>query len=299
MTRMPLVQQKLIEFLKEDKLDLSNNPDEVVSLGAAKQGAILLGNVKSDMILLDVIALDLGIETVGGIFTPIIERNSSIPVTRSQIFSTAYDNQTSVNISIFQGNRSMVSENHPLGSFELIGIKPQPRNVPKIKVEFDVDANGILTVNAFDEETGKKQELKVSFNLSDDQINKMKNEAEKFKQEDESRKKFIEKTITLDSLVYQSRKQMEESHKDNEIYDRLNEVLSKAESLVKENNREKEDEIDSITSEITKVMEEYLKFKHSQGKTEGNASESEPSSTDESNAESKDSNIENEEKGSK
>lgn len=296
---MPLVQQKLIEFLKEDKLDLSNNPDEVVSLGAAKQGAILLGNVKSDMILLDVIALDLGIETVGGIFTPIIERNSSIPVTRSQIFSTAYDNQTSVNISIFQGNRSMVSENHPLGSFELIGIKPQPRNVPKIKVEFDVDANGILTVNAFDEETGKKQELKVSFNLSDDQINKMKNEAEKFKQEDESRKKFIEKTITLDSLVYQSRKQMEESHKDNEIYDRLNEVLSKAESLVKENNREKEDEIDSITSEITKVMEEYLKFKHSQGKTEGNASESEPSSTDESNAESKDSNIENEEKGSK
>jgi len=198
------------------------NPDEVVAIGASIQGGILSGdeNLK-DILLLDVTPLSLGIETLGGVMTKLIERNTTIPVKKSQIFSTAADNQTAVSINVLQGERDMAAQNRTLGRFDLVGIPPAPRGLPQIEVAFDIDANGILHVSAVDKGTGKKQQIKIdkSGALSEDEIEKMVKEAEEHAQEDQKFKELVELRNHLDTMIFSTEKSLKEygdKLKDNE-----------------------------------------------------------------------------------
>jgi len=188
------------------------NPDEVVAVGAAVQAGVLGGEVK-DVLLLDVTPLSLGIETLGGVFTKLIERNTTIPTRKSEIFSTAADNQTSVEIHVLQGERPMARDNRTLGKFHLVGIPPAPRGVPQIEVTFDIDANGIVNVSAKDLGTGKEQKITItsSSGLSKDDINKMVKEAESHADEDKRKREEIEARNRADSLVYQTEKMLNEN----------------------------------------------------------------------------------------
>lgn len=211
MTRMPLVIQKVKEiFGKEPHRGI--NPDEVVALGAAIQGGVLQGDIK-DILLLDVTPLTLGIETMGGVSTPIIERNTTIPTSKSQVFSTAADNQTSVEVHVLQGERSMAADNKSLGRFILDGIPPSPRGVPQIEVSFDLDANGILHVKATDKASGKEQKITIqgSSGLTDEEIKKMQEDAEKFAEEDKLKKEAVETKNNAESLVFQTEKTLKEA----------------------------------------------------------------------------------------
>ncbi|NCF75136.1 MAG: molecular chaperone DnaK [Xanthomonadaceae bacterium] len=210
MTRMPLVQQTVEKFFNK-KPNITVNPDEVVALGAAVQAGILQGDVK-DVLLLDVTPLTLGIETLGGVATPLIEKNTTIPASKSQIFSTAADNQTSVEINVVQGERPMAQDNKGLGRFILSGIPPAPRGVPQIEVSFDIDANGILNVKAKDKATGKEQSITItaSSGLSKEEIEKMKKEAESHAEEDSKKKEIIEVKNNANSIVFQSEKTLKE-----------------------------------------------------------------------------------------
>lgn len=212
-TRIPKVQERVKDFIGKD-LNKSVNPDEVVAVGAAIQGGVLKGDVK-DVLLLDVTPLSLGIETAGGIATKIVERGVTIPTKKTQIFSTYEDNQPAVSINVLQGERELARDNKSLGRFDLTGIPAAPRGVPQIEVTFDIDANGILTVSAKDKTTGKSQEIKISGSsgLSDSEIEKMVKEAELHKEEDAKKKELIELRNQADSLVYQTKKSLEE-HKD-------------------------------------------------------------------------------------
>ncbi len=205
-TRIPAVQDAVKEFTGKD-LTKGVNPDEVVAMGAAIQAGVLTGEVK-DVLLLDVTPLTLGIETLGGVATPLIERNTTIPTRKSQIFSTAADGQTSVEIHVVQGERQMAADNKTLGRFTLSGIAPAPRGVPQIEVTFDIDANGIVNVSAKDKGTGKEANITItaSTNLTDDEIEKAVNEAKKFEEEDKKRKEAIEVKNNADQIVYQNRK---------------------------------------------------------------------------------------------
>ncbi len=205
-TRVPLVQEKVKAYFGKE-LNKSVNPDEVVAIGAAIQGGVLTGDVK-DVLLLDVTPLSLGIETLGGVTTKIIEKGTTIPVKKSQIFSTAEDNQPAVTIHVVQGEREFAKDNKSLGMFELTGIPPAPRGVPQIEVTFDIDANGILTVSATDKATGKSQEIKItgSSGLSEEEIQRMVADAEAHKAEDEARKALVELKNKADALVHQTKK---------------------------------------------------------------------------------------------
>lgn len=211
MTRMPLVQQKVKEFFGKDP-NLSVNPDEVVAMGAAVQAGVLQGDVK-DVLLLDVTPLTLGLETLGGVATPLIERNTTIPTSKSQIFSTAADGQTSVEIHVVQGERPMANDNKSLGRFILDGIPSAPRGVPQVEVKFDLDANGILNVSATDKATNKQQKITItaSSGLSKEEIENMKKEAEAHAEEDNKKKEEVEIVNQAEAVIFSTEKMIKES----------------------------------------------------------------------------------------
>ncbi|MEN9717241.1 MAG: molecular chaperone DnaK, partial [Pseudomonadota bacterium] len=211
MTRMPKVREAVKEFFGKEP-HTGVNPDEVVAMGAAIQAGVLQGDVK-DVLLLDVTPLSLGIETLGGVFTRMIDRNTTIPTKKSQVFSTAEDNQQAVTIRVFQGEREMASDNKMLGQFDLVGIPAARRGVPQIEVTFDIDANGIVNVSAKDKGTGKEQQIKIqaSGGLSDNDIEQMVRDAEKFAEEDKQRREAAEAKNNADSLVHATERQLEEN----------------------------------------------------------------------------------------
>ncbi|MFQ5918028.1 MAG: Hsp70 family protein, partial [Candidatus Binatia bacterium] len=210
MTRMPAVQERVKKIFGKDP-NKGVNPDEVVAVGAAIQAAVLIGEVK-DVLLLDVTPLTLGIETLGGVATKLIERNTTIPTRKSQTFSTAQDNQTAVSIRVLQGEREMAADNKLLGQFDLVGIPPAPRGMPQIEVTFDIDANGIVHVSAKDLGTGKEQSIKItaSSGLSEDEIKQMVKDAETHAAEDKKHKEVVEARNHLDALIYSTEKSLKD-----------------------------------------------------------------------------------------
>ena len=251
-TRVPLVQEEVKKFFGKE-LNKSVNPDEVVALGAAIQGGVLAGDVK-DVLLLDVTPLSLGIETLGGVTTKIIEKGTTIPAKKSQIFSTAEDNQPAVSIHVLQGEREFAKDNKSLGMFELQGIPPAPRGVPQIEVTFDIDANGILTVSAVDKGTGKSQEIKItgSSGLSEEEIQKMVQDAEAHKAEDEARKALVETKNQADALIHQTRKSLDELGDNFDAGEKaaIEASITELETLLKDDNATKE-QIDAKVKELT------------------------------------------------
>ncbi len=229
-TRIPKVQERVKTFINKE-LNKSVNPDEVVAVGASIQGGVLKGDVK-DVLLLDVTPLSLGIETLGGVMTKVIDRGTTIPAKKSQVFSTAEDNQPAVSIMVLQGERELARDNKSLGKFDLQGIAPAPRGVPQIEVTFDIDANGILTVSAQDKNTGKSQEIKISGSsgLSDSEIEKMVKDAELHKEEDARKKEVIEARNHADSLAHQTQKNLDE-HKTNLNENDANEIQNAINAL--------------------------------------------------------------------
>ncbi|BDQ29637.1 molecular chaperone DnaK [Helicobacter ailurogastricus] len=242
-TRIPKVQERVKGFINKD-LNKSVNPDEVVAVGASIQAGVLKGDVK-DVLLLDVIPLSLGIETLGGVMTKVIEKGTTIPAKKAQVFSTAEDNQPAVSILVLQGEREFAKDNKSLGKFDLTGIAPAPRGVPQIEVTFDIDANGILTVSAKDKNTGKSQEIKItgSSGLSDSEIDKMVKDAELHKEEDARRKAVVEAKNQAESLAHQTKKNLEE-HKANlepSEVEKIQKALSDLEATLKNENANKEE----------------------------------------------------------
>ncbi|EPZ67784.1 molecular chaperone DnaK [Helicobacter pylori UM038] len=229
-TRIPKVQERVKAFINKE-LNKSVNPDEVVAVGASIQGGVLKGDVK-DVLLLDVTPLSLGIETLGGVMTKVIDRGTTIPAKKSQVFSTAEDNQPAVSIMVLQGERELARDNKSLGKFDLQGIAPAPRGVPQIEVTFDIDANGILTVSAQDKNTGKSQEIKISGSsgLSDSEIEKMVKDAELHKEEDARKKEVIEARNHADNLAHQTQKSLDE-HKTNLNENDANEIQNAINAL--------------------------------------------------------------------
>lgn len=240
-TRVPLVQEEVKKAFGKE-LNKSVNPDEVVAIGAAIQGAVIKGDVK-DVLLLDVTPLSLGIETLGGVMTKVIEKGTTIPVKKNQVFSTAEDNQSAVTIHVLQGEREFARDNKSLGQFNLEGIPAAPRGVPQIEVEFDIDANGILTVSAKDKATGKAQNITISGSsgLSEDEINNMVKDAELHKEEDKKRKEAVEARNSADALVHQTEKSLAELGEKVPAEDRANieAALNELKATLKDENADK------------------------------------------------------------
>jgi len=273
-TRMPIV-QKFVEEHVGKKVERGIDPMECVALGAAIQGAVLSGEVK-DILLLDVTPLTLGIETLGGVRTPLIERNTTIPVKKSEIFSTAADGQTSVEVHVLQGERPMAADNVSLGKFILDGIPPAPRGVPQIEVTFDIDANGILHVTAKDRGTGKEQSIRIeaSSKLSKDEVEKYVNEAQKYADADKKRKEEIESKNELDAAIYQTEKTLKEHGDKISQNDRLEieRALGEARDAVKSNEIDKIKKAkESLLKATYKVAEEIYKKNSPSGSAESGA----------------------------
>jgi molecular chaperone DnaK len=252
MTRMPRVRERVKEFFGREP-HTGVNPDEVVAMGAAIQAGVLQGDVK-DVLLLDVTPLSLGIETLGGVFTRMIDRNTTIPTKKSQVFSTAEDNQNAVTIRVFQGEREMAADNKILGQFDLVGIPPAPRGVPQIEVTFDIDANGIVNVSAKDKGTGKEQQIRIqaSGGLADSDIEKMVREAEQFAEEDKKRRGAAEAKNNAESLIHSTEKQLAE-HGDKvsaDIKSEIEKALAEAKTAVESGDA---DEMQQKTSALTQA----------------------------------------------
>ena len=254
-TRIPAIQEAVKTFFNKEP-NKGVNPDEVVAVGAAIQGGVLAGDVK-DVVLLDVTPLSLGIETLGGVFTKLIERNTTIPTSKSQVFSTAADNQTSVDVHVLQGEREMAANNRSLGRFVLEGIPSAPRGVPQIEVAFDIDANGILNVNAKDKGTGKEQKITItaSSGLSEDEIEKMKKDAEENEAEDKKKRELIDAKNQADSLVYSTEKLLKDSG-DKVSEETRNKVQTAVDELKKHVNSENLEELKTETETCQKVVHE-------------------------------------------
>ena len=248
------------------------NPDEVVALGAAVQGGVLGGEVK-DVLLLDVTPLSLGIETLGGVFTKLIDRNTTIPTRKSETFSTAADSQTSVEIKVYQGERAMAKDNRMLGVFQLIGIPPAPRGIPQIEVTFDIDANGILNVTAKDKATNNEQKITItsSSGLSKDEVDKMAKDAESHSADDRKRKDEIEARNRADSMVYQIEKMLKD-HRDKVSEDDAKQVEAALEAVRKAMSGGSIEEINKATDNLTQASHKLAEAMYkSQGEAGGQA----------------------------
>ncbi|MEK6953229.1 MAG: Hsp70 family protein, partial [Nanoarchaeota archaeon] len=254
-TRMPIV-QKFVEDLVGKKAERGVDPMECVAQGAAIQAGVLAGEVK-DILLLDVTPLSLGIETLGGILTKLIDRNTTIPTKKSKIFSTADDNQSAVTIRVFQGERAMAEDNKLLGQFDLIGIPPAPRGIPQIEVTFDIDANGIVNVNAKDLGTKKEQSIRITAptKLSEEEVEKMRKEAEKFAEQDKKRIEEIETINQADNLVYTTEKLLKEL--ENKVDNKkIEEIKKHAEELKKVIQEKDISKIKQKIEELNKIVQE-------------------------------------------
>ena len=274
MTRMPKIIETVKEFFGKEP-NKGVNPDECVALGAAIQGAVLAGDVK-DVLLLDVTPLSLGIETLGGVFTRLIDKNTTIPTKKSQIFSTAEDNQSAVTIRVFQGEREMANDNKMLGNFDLVGIPPAPRGMPQVEVTFDIDANGIVNVSAKDKATNKEQKIKIqaSGGLSDSDIDNMVKDAESHAEEDKKKKESIEARNQADALVYSTEKSMKE-HGEKlpaEDKDKIEEALKGLKDALASENATSEEinsKVEPLNTAAMKLGEMMYKESQEQAAAEG------------------------------
>ncbi len=290
MTRMPLVQQKVEEFFGK-KPNVTVNPDEVVATGAAIQAGQLQGDLGKDILLLDVTPLSLGLETLGGVSTKLIDKNTTIPTSKSQVFSTAADNQPSVEIHVLQGEREMATDNKSLGRFMLDGIPPAPRGVPQIEVTFDIDANGIVNVKAVDKATNKEQSIRIeaSSGLSDEEIEKMKKEGEAHAEEDKKKREMIDVKNTADTMIYTTEKMMKDvEEKKIEITDEeKKKVEDGVEALKKAKDGDNIEEIKKVSEELSTAaqaigMKMYQKEQEAAQTAGKDASEAQPRTDEQS-----------------
>jgi len=271
-TRMPRVRERVKEFFGREP-HTGVNPDEVVAMGAAIQAGVLQGDVK-DVLLLDVTPLSLGIETLGGVFTRMIDRNTTIPTKKSQVFSTAEDNQNAVTIRVFQGEREMAADNKVLGQFDLVGIPPAPRGIPQIEVTFDIDANGIVNVSAKDKGTGKEQQIRIqaSGGLNDTDIEKMVKEAEQFAEEDKKRRAAAEAKNNAESLIHSTEKQLAEhgDKVDASVKSEIETALAEAKTAVESNDPEQMTQKTNALAQAAMKLGEAM-YKAQQAETEAAA----------------------------